>query len=46
MILEVDSRLDVDRLVADGHVGELRGRDEYGELKGLTDLEVLRYRNW
>jgi hypothetical protein len=45
-ILEPYSQLDVERLVADGHVGELVCSDLWGELKGMTDLEILKQRNW
>lgn len=45
-ILDVGSRLDIDRLIKDDHVGELIGRDSYGELRGLTDQQVLESRNW
>jgi hypothetical protein len=45
-ILEVNSRLDVKRMIEDGIVGELDGRDRWSELKGKTDLEVLMDRNW
>lgn len=45
-ILIPNSILDVDRLMADGHIGELRCKERWGELKYLTDLEILKYRNW
>ena len=45
-ILSAHSRLDVERLISDGHIGELLGRDRWSELKGLSDLQVLNYRNW
>lgn len=38
--------LDVSKLMEDGHVGELRGKESWGELEGLTDLKVLENRNW
>lgn len=45
-ILDVGSKLDVDRLYADGHVGELSGAEDYGELKGKGVIEILKERNW
>lgn len=45
-ILEPYSVLDVERLYKDGHIGELLGKDRWGELKGKSDLEILRDRNW
>ncbi len=40
-----NSSLDIDRLVKDGHVGDLVGKYSYGELQGLSDLEILKERN-
>jgi hypothetical protein len=45
-ILNVGSILDTDKLYKDGHVGPLCGRANYDELKYLSDLEVLKSRNW
>ena len=45
-VLEPHSRLDVERLVADGHVSEVRGQELWGELKGLSMIQVLHRRNW
>lgn len=45
-ILEVNSALDVDRMFADGVVGEVRCKDEYGETKNLSDIEAMKLRNW
>lgn len=46
LILNPNNSLDVEKLIDDGHVGELVGRDRWDELKGKTDLEVLTDRNW
>ncbi len=45
-ILEPGSKLDIDRLVADGHVGDLYGHDHWDELKGMSKIEILKNRNW
>ena len=45
-ILSVGSSLDVKKMLDDGLIGELLYRGQWGELKGLTDLEVLQHRNW
>lgn len=45
-ILRPYATLDVEGLVRDGHVGALLGRSSWGELETLTDLEVLKQRNW
>lgn len=42
----VGTILDIQRLFEDGHIGELIGKDSWGELKGLSDLEILKRRNW
>lgn len=46
LILEVYSRLDVKKMLDDEVIGELLCKDQWGELKGLTDLQILQRRNW
>lgn len=43
-ILDLSSHLCVTKLIADGHVGELLGKDRWHELANLTDEEILRER--
>lgn len=45
-VLETHSELDVERMVLDGHIGELLDKDRWGELKGMSDLQILQDRNW
>lgn len=45
-ILNVGSRLDIKKMLDDGVIGEVLCKEYYGELKGLTDLQVLNHRNW
>jgi hypothetical protein len=45
-ILDVGSRLDVKKMLDDGVIGDVLCKEQYGELKGMTDLEVLQHRNW
>jgi hypothetical protein len=45
-ILTPPCKFDVEKLYNDGHIGELIGRESWDELKGLSDLDVLKNRNW
>lgn len=45
-IMAVGSALDVDRMFADGVVGEVRCKDEYGETRNLSDVDAMKIRNW
>lgn len=45
-ILEMGSKLDVKKMLDDGLIGELLCKEEYGELRDMTDLEILQHRNW
>lgn len=45
-ILDVDRRLNIKKMLEDEVIGELLCKDQYGELKGMTDEEVFNYRNW
>lgn len=45
-ILQAHSVMDVEKLMKDGHVGELLGRDRWSDERNLTDLEILKSRNW
>lgn len=45
-ILKPGGAIDSSRLIREGHVGELVGRNRWGELKGLSDLEILNDRGW
>lgn len=36
--------LDYKALYDDGHIGELLGKDRWGELDGLSDLDILKDR--
>jgi hypothetical protein len=45
-ILDVGSRLDVKKMLDDEVIGDVLCKEQYGELKGLSDLEVLNHRNW
>ena len=42
----VGSHLNVKKMLDEGIIGELLCREQYGELRGMTDLEVLQDRNW
>ena len=41
----VNTHMDVERLYAE-EVSHCRSYEEHGELRGLSDLEILRRRNW
>jgi hypothetical protein len=45
-ILEVGAELDIDRMYEDDLIGDLYGKDNYGEIKNKTDREALMDRNW
>jgi hypothetical protein len=45
-ILEPGSAIDARKLIEDGHVGELVGKERWAELKHMGTLEVLNDRNW
>ncbi len=42
----IGSHLDVKKMLDDEVIGELLCKEQYGELRGMTDLEILNNRNW
>lgn len=46
LIPAVYTRMDMRRMLEDGLIGEIRGSENYTELRGLTALEMLETRNW
>lgn len=44
-ILDVGSQLDIDRMVADGVVGEALGKEYWGETREVSDIEAMKLRN-
>ena len=45
-IPDVGCDMDVRRLMNDGHVGEVQGKEDWGETRGMSDYEVLKLRMW
>lgn len=43
-IPNIGTQFDFECMISDGHVGELCCRNMYGELRGLSDIQVLNDR--